>query len=157
MQQPPTIGNVPILPEDLLSRSTGGGAFLFHRFRRHSFYLWLFEQINVLEAGISVTLVPAGPFPAPAVAQVKPLPPSRAGVLRGAGARVLRVFVLPPPPRLSGGNHGLPWAPGGPFSVASLLSSFVHPTCSGYRVMMVPPPLSLRVHDGPGVSVGDTS
>lgn len=88
---------------------------VFHRFRRHGFYLQLFEQINVLEAGISVTLVPAGPLPAPAVAQVKPLPPSRAGVLRGAGACVLRVFVLPPPPRLSGGNHGLPWAPGGPF------------------------------------------
>lgn len=84
VRQPPTIGGAPVLPEALLSQSMGGGGFLSHRFRRNNFYLQLFEKTKVLEAGLP--MVPASPVPAPAAAQLKPLPPLGARVLGRRGS-----------------------------------------------------------------------
>lgn len=86
VQQPPTIGGAPVLPEALLSQSMGGGGFLSHRFHRYNFYLQLFEKTNVLEARLSMTLVPADRVPAPAAAQLKPLRPSGARALGRRGS-----------------------------------------------------------------------
>lgn len=92
--------------------------FSFYTFFFLKIFLQLFEKyqcfrnLNINDSGSSWPPWSCGPFPAPAVAQWKPQPPSKARALRGARACLLRVLLHPLLPGPCCGNHSLPWAPG---------------------------------------------
>lgn len=92
--------------------------------------------MNVLEAGISVTLIPAGLLGPVAhfLLQLwqEALPPSKARALHWAGICPLRVPLHPLLPALRHGNHDLPWAPR--VALSLWLSGSPHSVCPHHAV-----------------------